>query len=210
MQILVAFTVFVLFVNCCQCDTSYNDIVMKHLHATAKMQQNREAHNNKRIGIPASSRQGLTGIFSNTNYLNGILATVTGVLAAMGGSYLLSSKQSNRRYYPTMENYPAELMHLKPTVFDTWDWDTNKITNMIARLDVPETSFQLMGMNREDGCRQRTICEIEQYLKGKGISPTILEAISNKIPGMKRYSRAISHGIKEKDCSFYYSICPKK
>ncbi|XP_022255423.1 uncharacterized protein LOC106470297 [Limulus polyphemus] len=184
---------------------------------------------------PAQSRilSKLLGLGFGAGAVNSIynfFSTATGILAAIGGGYLLHvlfvaifgetfglttgyqygipsysyAGTVDPVYYDPYQRSNKELRHnsLKLPSFDL-----QKFLGALSSINYPENAFGVLGIKGKE-CKEKTVCELEQFIhKAKLLPRTILKNLSYKIPGMKKYDSAISRGLTEEDCSTIYSKC---
>ncbi|OQR70053.1 hypothetical protein BIW11_11884 [Tropilaelaps mercedesae] len=78
----------------------------------------------------------------------------------------------------------------------------------LHEIDFPEEIFRVLNV-REFECKQKTICEIEQYISSKGVAGFILNFFSPRIPGMDKYQSAITTALRHQNCGIVYRSCPE-
>ncbi|XP_028967527.1 uncharacterized protein LOC114828265 [Galendromus occidentalis] len=78
----------------------------------------------------------------------------------------------------------------------------------LKEVDYPEQIFRVLHVDDFE-CKQRTICEIEQYLAGKGVAGFLLNFLSPRIPGMDKYHNAIATALRHQNCGVVFRSCPE-
>ncbi|XP_076311273.1 uncharacterized protein LOC143225531 [Tachypleus tridentatus] len=163
------------------------------------------------------------------NTIYNALSTATGVLAAIGGGYLLHvllvaifgetfGLTTGYHYGIPTYSYAGSLNPLyydphrkseKAFRYNLWKFPVFDFQNFLGTItsqDYAERSFRMLGI-KEKKCKERAICEFEQFFRKIGIPGVILKSLSFKIPGMEKYSAAISRGLYKEECWKSYLKC---
>ncbi|XP_022239423.1 uncharacterized protein LOC111085393 isoform X2 [Limulus polyphemus] len=187
-----------------------------------------------KTSLPSQSRiiTKLLGLGLGVEAINSVyelLSTATGVLAAIGGGYLLHvllvaifgetfGLTTGYHYGIPTYSYAGPLNPLyydphrhseKTSRYNLWKFpvfDLQKFLGAITSQDYPERSFRMLGI-KEKKCKERAICELEQFFHKIGIPEVILKNLSFKIPGMEKYTAAISRGLYKEECWKSYLKC---
>ncbi|XP_064454820.1 uncharacterized protein LOC135366098 [Ornithodoros turicata] len=201
-------------------------------------QRNNAAYINHVTNQPKDAKKFNQGAMATTRQGSGvvrsIMSTATGMLAAVGGGFLLyngllailgedplsrfpifEQLESQRRYpygvppYAYYTGYSVDSANVqrrsdvgKPSK------SLRQLMKALGEVDFPERMFQWLRVY-DDSCKQRTVCEFEQFLTTKGIAGLVLNFLSPQIPGMHKYTGAISRGLRNENCGVAYRGCPE-
>ncbi|XP_022644134.1 uncharacterized protein LOC111243197 [Varroa destructor] len=77
----------------------------------------------------------------------------------------------------------------------------------LNEIDFPEEMFRVLNIRNFD-CKQKIICEIEQFVASKGVAGFIVNFFSPYIPGMDKYRSAIFTALRRQSCGLVYHSCP--
>lgn len=198
--------------------------------------------------ISMSMQQGLKGIqaiqkfmqrFQSTFSFRGVsdtMATITGLLAAVGGGYLtyvsmvsMFGSMMDPHNTAYQHAYSAPPHHYVPNPsgggaqipagynrrqstdgssnFYFGSLDLGKLLHSVTHYNYPEASFKLLRI-KDETCKQRAVCEFEKFLARKGVASVILKGVSKKITGMEKYLDAAYRGLANEDCGYAFSSCP--
>lgn len=161
------------------------------------------------------------------------MATITGLLAAIGGGYLTYVSMvalfgntlgpegavpihpqpldpaAAAAYYGQVGQIPqtGPYRRRSGSSLHFGSLDLGKVYESIRKYDFPEASFKMLRI-KDDICKQRAVCEFEKFLAKKGIASVILKGVSRKITGMEKYLDAAYRGIANEDCAYAFSTCP--
>ncbi|GFX20231.1 uncharacterized protein TNCV_1437911 [Trichonephila clavipes] len=164
------------------------------------------------------------------------MATMTGLLAAVGGGYLTyvsmvalfgsmldphntayqhAYSAPPHQYAPpqhVLNGIPAAQGYNRRQSTESsglyfGSHDIGKMFRSVTDFNYPEASFKLLRI-KDESCKQRAVCEFEKFLAKKGIASVILKGVSKKITGMEKYLDAAYRGLANEDCSYAFSSCP--
>merc|ERR1712112_261894 len=88
----------------------------------------------------------------------------------------------------------------------SWDWDRSTVSRVYNSIDWVEAGLSLAGV-KDESCRTKTICEWEQAAYSNSILRLGIHTINSGLPGLDKYSGAVSAGLKGEDCNLVYSQC---
>ncbi|XP_023233157.1 uncharacterized protein LOC111632861 [Centruroides sculpturatus] len=142
----------------------------------------------------SSNSLGLSNLFEGaTSRLNEVLGTMTGVLAAVGGGYLLYVAM-----VAAYGNVLGQQYHL------AGHRSSENFFEKISSLDYPELVFDWLKVEDEQ-CKTKMVCQLHSFLSQNGLPAVALDGLSRKIPGMKKYIKAARRGAKNQSC---HNSCP--
>ncbi|XP_054719224.1 uncharacterized protein LOC129228566 [Uloborus diversus] len=166
------------------------------------------------------------------------MATLTGLLAAVGGGYLtyvsmvalfgnMMDPQNTAHQYaysaPPHQYAPPQHLNLAAShqvpAYNRRQSNSDSSNFFFGSYDIGKMLKSVTNFNypeasfqllriKEESCKQRAVCEFEKFLAKKGIASVILKGVSKKIPGMEKYLDAAYRGLANEDCGYAFNSCP--
>jgi hypothetical protein len=91
------------------------------------------------------------------------------------------------------------------TAYDGMDWRAGVLA--MTKEDFLDSTFDWMDI-KNDACRKRMVCEVEQYAANQSAIKTfILKFLSKRHPSLRTYQDAVDAGLDYYDCAQVYPEC---